>query len=183
MTDIRQDDKTIVKRILDNREPALREYYRTYYRPLSGFIRKRVDNEKDVEEIVQDTFIASLDALRDFSFRSALFTFLCGIAVHKVIDYYRRKKIRNIVFSRLPGVEDLLSTVLGPEDSLNEQILREKIKKTFSRLTPTYRLILELKYVQGYSVEEIARKLSISFKSAESQLFRARKAFAVEFAV
>jgi RNA polymerase sigma-70 factor (ECF subfamily) len=74
-------------------------------------------------------------------------------------------------------MEPLVSTLVGPENALDEELVKQKIKTVFGKLTPTYRLILELKYVQGYTVTEIANKLSISFKSAESQLFRARKAF------
>jgi RNA polymerase sigma factor (sigma-70 family) len=85
------------------------------------------------------------------------------------------------VFSQIPEAESLFATLLGPESNFDEQVLREKIKKTFTMLTPRYSLILKLKYVYGYSVSEISQKLSISFKSAESQLFRARRAFVLAY--
>lgn len=177
------DEKKIVKEILLGNERTLRFFYTHFARPLRSYIAHRINSEEDTEEILQDVLIATLEGLRDFSFRSSLFTFMCSIANHKVIDFYRRKKIKNIVFSRLGDIEPFLSTLLSPEEALDEELLKEKIKKTFQKMSPTYSKILRLKYIYGYSVTEIAHILSISFKSAESQLFRARKAFVANFSL
>lgn len=177
------NDKELVNQILSGKENALLCFIRHFQKPLSGYLRKKIANEEDMEEILQDTFLATIESLRDFSFRCSLFTFICSIANHKVIDYYRRKKLKNIVFSRLPEVESLLATLLGPEEKLDEALLRQKIKETFKTIAPKYEKILKLKYIYGYSVAEIAQRLSISFKSAESQLFRARKSFVANFAL
>jgi RNA polymerase sigma-70 factor (ECF subfamily) len=171
------DEKQLVMAILDGKEIALRKFYRYYSPRLLTFIRRKIENGNDAEEILQDSLLATLEGLRDFSFRSSLLTFTCAITMHKIIDFYRKKKLKNIVFSKIKDMEPLVSTLVGPENALDEELVKQKIKTVFGKLTPTYRLILELKYVQGYTVTEIANKLSISFKSAESQLFRARKAF------
>lgn len=170
-------ERDIVNKILKGEEKALREFYRHYYSKLSCFIKNKIADEKDAEEILQDSLFAVLEGLRDFSFRSSLSTFIYSIAKYKVIDYYRKKKIKNIVFSKIPEIEPLISTFFGPPDELDMELLREKISDTFKKLTPRYEKILKLKYIYGYSVSEIAQKMSISFKSAESSLFRARRAF------
>ncbi len=172
------DERDLIEKILRGDEAALLFFYKHFQKPLTSYIKQKVENEADVEEILQDTLFATLEGLRDFSFRSSLFTFICSIAHHKIIDFYRRKKIKKIVFSKIAEIEPLLITLLGPEDQLDEELLRRKIKETFQKITPRYALILKLKYIYGYSVAEVAKKLSVSFKSAESQLFRARKAFA-----
>lgn len=181
MTNNIMDDKKLVTQILQGQEKSLRFFYKTYKPRLLNFIKNKIANENDAEEILQDVLLASLDAMRDFSYRSSLFTFICSIANHKVIDFYRRKKIKDIVFSRITNLEPLISTLFGPEESLDEELLRQKIKETFKVLAPRYRQILHLKYIYGLSVMEIAQKLSISFKSAESQLFRARRAFVLAY--
>lgn len=172
-----RNEKELVAKILQDDERALLYFYRHFSPRLSTFIKHKIGCEHDAEEILQDTLLATIEGLRDFSFRSSLFTFICSIAYHKVIDFYRKKKIKNIFFSQLPEVESLIATFFGPEDALDEELLKKKIKETFRRIAPKYTVILKLKYIYGYSVEEIATKLSISFKSAESQLFRARRAF------
>ena len=174
-------DKSMVAGILKGDEATLRRFYTSCKPKLLSYIRRKIANESDAEEVLQDTLIATLDALRDFSFSSSLYTYICSIANHKVIDYYRKKKLKNILFSQIPEIESLVATLTGPEDKLDEEILKAKIKETFQKIKPRYRNILTLKYIYGYSVGEIAQKLSISFKSAESQLFRARKAFTLAY--
>lgn len=183
MTNRTFDEREIVTQILTGNEKSLRFFYLHFHRSLKSYISKKIANHEDVEEILQDTLLAAIEAMRDFSFRSSLFTFICAIANHKIIDFYRRKKIKNIVFSKIEEIEPLLTTLFGPEDALNEELLRAKIKQTFQKISPNYELIIKLKYIYGFSVSEIAARLAISFKSAESQLFRARRAFAQAFSV
>jgi RNA polymerase sigma-70 factor (ECF subfamily) len=175
-------DKELVSNMLSGNELSLRVFYKTYSSRLNNFVRRGISDEKDVEEIVQDTFISSLDALRDFTYSCTLSTFLISIAKRKVVDFYRKKKIKKLLFSQFPQIESLLSILTTPEEKLDEKILVEKIEKTFNRLSPRYKQILKLKYIEGFSVDQIARDLSLSFKSVESMLFRARKSFAASFA-
>ena len=175
------DDKVLVGEILKGNQSALNYFYRHFKKPLFSFISQKIGNRQDAEEILQDTLLATLESLRDFAFRSSLFTFICSIASHKIIDFYRKKKIKKIVFSKFEEVEPLISHLFGPEEVYDEAILKSKIKETFEKLSPSYSLILKLKYVYGYTVTEIANIMSLSFKSAESTLFRARKAFVVNY--
>lgn len=170
-------DQQLVQSILSGHEPSLRLFYQTHIGKLTSFVRKKIGDETDVEEIVQDTFIASLEALRDFTFRCSLSTFLCSIAKRKVVDFYRKKKLKRILFSQFPQFESLMSILTTPEEKLDETLLVEKIERTFNALTPRYARILRLKYIEGLSVSQISQELSISFKSVESILFRARRAF------
>lgn len=171
------NEETIVREILRGKEKALRQFYHLNAPKLTNFIRQRVSNEKDVEELVQDTLLATIEGLRDFRFQSSLFTFMCGIGKRKVIDYYRRKKIKRIVFSRIPAIEPLLAILTTPEDTLDEKLLEQKISRTFTKLSTEYQTILKLKYIHEWSVDKIALELNMSFKSVESMLFRARKKF------
>jgi RNA polymerase sigma-70 factor (ECF subfamily) len=177
----KNSEKKLVSGILKNNEDSLRMFYNRYHKSLFSFISKRIECQEDAEEILQDVFMSSLDSLRDFSFKCSLFTFLCSIAKYKTIDFYRRKKIKKVVFSKFGEIEPLISQIFG-NNILDDEILKEKVKVTFSALIPKYRIILKLKYLYGYSVDEIAEKLSITFKSAESLLFRARKAFSQAYA-
>ncbi len=85
--------------------------------------------------------------------------------------------MRHAVFSQMPQLAALVSPLMNPEEELDATLVREKIHSVLSRLLPRYRQILVLKYLEGHSVEEIATKLTLTFKSVESQLFRSRKAF------
>jgi RNA polymerase sigma-70 factor (ECF subfamily) len=170
-------DEELVTLMLSRDETALHEFYHRYKSPLFRFIRGKVGREEDCEEILQDTLFGFLESLRDFHGKSSIKTFLFSICHHKIIDFYRRKKIKHVVFSQVPQLEALISPLMAPEEELDATLIKEKIMKVLSAILPAYREILVYKYFEGLSVEEIAAKLSLSFKSAESRLFRARKAF------
>ena len=81
----------------------------------------------------------------------------------------------------MPAIEPLLSILTTPEDKLDEKLLTQKIEETLNALSPQYRRLLQLKYIEGWSVTKIAQEMTISFKSAESKLFRARQAFVAAY--
>lgn len=175
------DETTIIAKILARDRRALLVFYRRYAPKLSRFIAAKVANPADAEEILQDTLYAFLEAIRDFQGKSNIQTFLFSICNHKVIDYYRRKKLKHAVFSQLPQLEGLISPLISPEEELDAVLIKEKIHAVLGRLLPRHRQILLLKYFDGLSVAEIAKHLTMTFKSVESQLFRARKAFVALF--
>ena len=171
------DDATIIQKILSRDRKALAEFYHTYQHRLLVHIQQKISNTHDAEEILQDTLFAFLEAIRDFHGKAQLQTFLFSICNHKIIDYYRRKKLKQVVFSQMPRLEQLISPLLGPEEAFDAAVFKEKIHHVLNRLLPHYRQTLLLKYLDNLSVVDIAKKLSVSIKSAESILFRARKAF------
>lgn len=175
------NDNELIKKILTRDRHALNLFYRSYTPKLRQYIRYKISSPDDAEEILQDTLYAFLEAIRDFAGNAKLKTYLYAIASHKVIDWYRRKKIRHVVFSAVPQLESLVAPLVGPEEELDASLLREKIRIVLGKLLPMHRSVLVLKYADDFSVADIAKKLTISFKSAESQLFRARKAFVEAF--
>ncbi len=174
---LRMDDNDLIEKILYRDKRALHTLYQTHVPKLTSFINGKVANPHDAEEIIQDTLFAFLEALRDFHGNCAISTFLFSIAKHKVIDYYRRKKLRHLVFSQAPYLEELVSPILNPEEELDGVMLKEKLKRAFSLILPRYRLVLQLKYLDDASVLEISKQCAWTLKKTESLLFRARKAF------
>ena len=150
---------------------------------LMVFVEQKVKAYEDVEEIVQETMLAAWDCLPMFKGKSKLFSWVCGIARHEIGDFYRKKKIKEVVFSKLPFLKEIVCRALGPELAYQELEMKRKILKTFKNLNEGYLEVLRLKYVEGLSVKEIAYKLRISAKAVESRLSRARVAFKKEYAV
>lgn len=174
-------DNKIISKILSRDRKTLLMFYRRYAPKLSRFIAGKIGNPADAEEVLQDTLYAFLEAIRDFQGQSTVQTFLFSICQHKVIDYYRRKKLKHAVFSQMPQLEAIISQLYSPEEQLDAVLVKEKIHAVLGCLLPRHRQILQLKYLDGLSVEEIAKRLAMTFKSVESQLFRARKAFVEHF--
>jgi RNA polymerase sigma factor (sigma-70 family) len=175
------DDKTVITKILARDRKALHTFYTTYAPQLTRHIKHRVSDLHDAEDILQDTLYSFLEALRDFEGKSTIQTYLFSICNHKIIDFYRRKKIKHLVFSQVPELEMLISPLSTPEDELDTRLLREKIHAALGKLLPQYRRLLLSKYADNLSLSDIAKKCSVTVKSAESALFRARKAFVKAF--
>jgi len=175
------EDQELITKMLAHDRHALHVFYKTYTPKLGNFIHTKVANPHDAEEVFQDTLFAFLEALRDFHGKASLNTFLFSICQHKIIDYYRRKKFRHVVFSQMPILEELVSPLLGPEEEMDAVMLKDHLRRAFRMLLPRYRIVLLMKYEEDCSVDTIAERLSLSFKSAESTLFRARKAFVKAF--
>jgi RNA polymerase sigma-70 factor (ECF subfamily) len=144
---------------------------------LFNFISHKVNDPADAEDIVQETMISLYDSLPLFKGKSSFLTWACSIARHEVADFYRKKKLKQIVFSRLPWLKELVSQALGPELAYQELETKKKIVNTFKRLSEGYARILRLKYVEQLSMQEIARELKLTVKAVESRLTRARLAF------
>lgn len=174
---INQEEKVLLEKIIKKDERALLRLYKKYQPSVFNYVKSQINNYQTAEELTQDIFIDFIEALRDFRFQSSLKTFLFSIARHKIIDQIRKKKIKNILFSKLPSfiVESL--KVVFIDEEIDKKELKEKIGKVLDYLPNDYRLILRLKYVEGIKIKEIANKLEMNFKATESLLFRARKSF------
>ena len=153
------------------------EQPREYLPRLKNYIFSKVSDGNDAEEILQETLMAASESFAFFEGKSSLFTWLCGIANHEIADFYRRKKIKTILFSHFPFLEDLASQALAPDEEFEKQELRKEVRKVLSCLSEGYSKILRLKYYRGLSMREIARNLKTTVKAVESRLSRAREAF------
>ena len=175
--DINQEEKELLGKIIKKDEKALFYVYKKYQPSIFNFVKSQINNYQLAEELTQDIFMDFIEALRDFRFQSSLKTFLFSIARHKIVDQIRKKKIKNILFSKLPSyiVEGL--KVVFIDEEIDNKELKEKINKILNSLPNDYRVILRLKYIEGINVNAIAEKLKMNFKAAESLLFRARKNF------
>ncbi len=170
-------DKELIQRLMLRDERALTHFFKLYQKPLLSFILKRISDVQIAEELVQDVFIQTLESLRDFRYQSSLKTFIYTIARNKTIDYIRKKKIKQIVFSHLPAfITEQLGAVLLDE-KIEQNEMHRKFEKTLNALPHDYQVILRLKYIEDHPVERIAKKMVRTFKSTESLLFRARKLF------
>ena len=171
-----EKDRLLLQRLLDRDEDALREFYLAHKDALLSYLQRTMGIE-DAEEVLQDSFIHTLDALRNFRGQSSLKTFLYSIAKRKAIDKLRKQRIKRIFFSCFPEkIVDSLATVFM-KDTLDQKYLEKKIERILTDLPNDYALVIRLKYTEGYKVADIAQKIRLSTKATESLLFRARKAF------
>ncbi len=167
----------LVEKIRHGNERALCTLYKTYHLSLFRFINRQIRDIGVAEELVQDVFFGCIEGIREQKPIQSFSAYIFTIARYKTIDYIRRKKIKKILLSALP------ETVVNGCAALlfNEKVERDEIadilERVFKHLPHEYALVIRLKYVDGYPVKKIASRLAISFKAAESMLFRARAEF------
>ncbi|MHC4592914.1 MAG: RNA polymerase sigma factor [Planctomycetota bacterium] len=178
------DDMRLARRVAAGDESALEALYARHADPLFAFIYHHVEESRpDAEEIWQDTLVTALRSLPTYRGQGQLFTWLCGIARHKIADYYRRRGRSPDVFSDLSPAD--LAALAGtgplPEDVLARGAARVRVVEALATLPEDYRVALVARYADGCSVGEIAQALGRTYKAAESLLSRARAAFRSAF--
>ena len=148
----------------------LERVYREQYRPLVGFINRRLGNLARAEELAQEAFVRAIEH-RPENPRSWLY----AVAGNLVRDEGRRLSVRRshlrVVRSAPPD------TAEEPEASLDRDRRRARVHAALRQLSPRDREALLLKE-QGLGYEEIARRLGIAHGSVGTTLARARKRLA-----
>lgn len=150
---------------------AVTVWYKKYGPVIEKYVSRKIDNTRDVEEVVRDTFVNCLRHLPLFQEQSTLKTWMISIANHEVADYYRKRYAKKFIVA-LP-----LTHLLFEESPKNMHETSEIVSQALSALRDDYRELLMLKYVDQYSVKDIAEKFGRTIKSIESDLFRARSEF------
>lgn len=153
------------------------DFYKKYYLGVKKFVSQKIDDEGVVEELTNDIMLAAITCQSNFNGKCNEFSWICSIAKHKIIDYYRKKKLKTILFSISDEFEEIADKALTPERDVLKNELKEEIKKTFEELGKGYKDILRLKYIEGWKITEISKNLKITVKAVESKLIRAKKKF------
>ena len=174
-----KEDLQLVGHMLRGDAKAFNQFYIQNVDLLFGFIIHLVRGVRaDAEEILQDTFVAAIHMLPSYQGQSRLLSWLCGIARHKVGDYWRRRNvIDGMLLTESPvDLRELIDDGPLPDDVLNQSALRARIVEALAELPNDYRRALLARYAEERSVMEISRELGRSYKATESLLSRAKAA-------
>ncbi len=186
MPDLHGTDRQLTRRLLDGEDAAFELFFATYSSRLYRFAAARVGGDGDAaEEIVQITLSRALAKLATYRGEAALFTWLCTFCRHEISAHYLRRERtapETPLIEDSPDVRAALESLgalatSGPEEAYRRRELARLVQVTLDCLPQSYGDALEWKYIQGWSVDEIARKMQVGPKAAESLLTRARHAF------
>jgi RNA polymerase sigma-70 factor (ECF subfamily) len=183
-------DVALVRRVLAGDEAAFEEFFECYFPRLYRFALPRLDGHEDAaEDTTQRVLIRALDRLHSYRGEAALFTWLCTLCRREIAAWREREGRRqevSLVDERheIRAALDALSTVDAhdPEATLRRRELSLLVQLTLDHLPGRYGDVLEWRYINELSVEEIATRLGVGYKAAESLLARARAAFRDGFA-
>jgi RNA polymerase sigma-70 factor (ECF subfamily) len=173
------EDLTIAREMAAGSDRALRDFYERHADALFAFIAHRsAAPREDVEDLWQECLIAALDAIHTYRGDSTLFTWLCGIARHKIADRARAPGTRHeqpLEHGARP-LGDAIDTGPLPEDLLQRKDTKAAVVEALMTLPDAYRRALVARYVDEQPVAEVAAMLGHGYKATESLLSRAREA-------
>jgi RNA polymerase sigma-70 factor (ECF subfamily) len=155
-------DEALMLEIRRGSREAFEELFARYRDPLYGFFRRRLASTARAEELTQDTFLAVLRATVRYEPRSAVRSYLFGIAWNLVCSERRRA-------GRDVGPPAELVVDGSAEASL-------WVREALGKLEESEREILMLREYEQLSYDEIAALLRVPVNTVRSRLFRARMA-------
>jgi RNA polymerase sigma-70 factor (ECF subfamily) len=171
----------LVRRAQAGDESAFQEIVERYQSKVFSIIHGIVRQRNDVEDIAQQVFTKIYFSMRNFDFRSSLITWVYKITVNECFDYLRKKKVRKLVYESDMS-EDEVRRVENSETGNGRApradttlARRDYVVKLLERVSGEERDLLMLKEVEGYSVEEMARRLKMNENTIKVKLFRARQ--------
>src|SRR5262245_50129395 len=185
------NDRDLVKRMLAGDEDAFGQFFEGYFPRLYRFALPRLGQDPDAtEEVVQMTLTRAVSSMKGYRGEAALFTWLCTICRREIAGRAGRRKGRFEMVELIedsPEVRAALDSLAAAQGQDPESVtargeIARLVQVTLDALPRAYGDALEWKYLEGLSVSEIALRLNLGLKAAESLLTRARQAFRDGFA-
>lgn len=181
------EDKKLARKIARGDEAAFRQFFDHYYPRIYRFCARRLD-EAAAQDAAQTVMIQAVRKIDTYRGEAALLTWLTQIARNAIKAEYRS----NTRHSQVVAIEDsetiraeveslAADPLLNPETIAHQQQRQQMVQLILDHLPGKYGLVLEWKYVEGLSVEEIAERLETTAIATQSMLARARRSFKEQY--
>jgi RNA polymerase sigma factor (sigma-70 family) len=181
LSDKGKQDFVLVESALTGNQAAYAELMSRYRDSIYFMMHKMVKNVDDAEDLTIEAFGKAFSRLEQYSPNFAFSTWLFKIASNNCIDFIRKKRI--YVTSMDTGFvsedgdviyHDARADVLNPEETYVHDQKVKHMRLLVSKLKPRYRELVEKRYFEELSYEEIAEELNLPLGTVKAQLFRAR---------
>ena len=182
LSDKAKKDYMLVQRALNDKDQrAYTELMGRYKDSVFYMLLKMVNNSDDAEDLTIETFSKAFKRLDQYTPQFAFSTWLFKIASNHSIDFIRKKRIRAISIDQVYSNEDGETYVipvkeesLDPEESMQKDERIQRMRDVVEKLKPRYKRLVELRYFEEKSYEEISEILELPLGTVKAQLFRAR---------
>lgn len=176
-------DYKLVKQAVYGDQKAYYELMNLYWDSLYFMLLKMTNNEQDADDLTIEAFGKAFKNLPQYTPDFAFSTWLFKIANNNCVDFMRKKK-KNFSFDKpieheyeqgQELVNTLPSQTLDPEEKFIRDQKIKLMRGIVEKLKPHYRELIELRYFNEFSYEEISEKLDLPLGTVKTQLFRARE--------
>lgn len=138
-------------------------------------------NKEDAADLLQETYIKAYESLPSFEGRSSFSTWLYRIATNFALMKLRKEKYKKISIDEIKKTADSTYNNIDISDWTNNpyfhyrnEELREILYSAINSLPPRYKTIFILHDIEGLSVEEVAKILSLSIPTTKTRIHRSR---------
>ncbi len=179
------NDEDLVARMRAGEQRAFNHFFGEYAGRLANFAARRCAlDPTGIEDVVQLTLINAIRKLASFRGEASLFTWLCTICRNQLADV-RRKAARQPKLNSLDSVMEAdpdaqpiqLLDYRDPLSECADDSSRSEVRRIVNSLPPRYAKVLELRYGDDLTIEEIAVAIGVTESAAQSLLARARHSF------
>jgi len=159
-------DLALLARVIRGDRRAFAEIYGLYQPRLYGYLRRLLPNPATVEEVLDDVMFVVWKDARKFRGRSAVSTWVFGIAYRKAMTAIRSEGRYQAPLDRSADAHAVADE--PPQDM-------EWIRAALTHLSPDHRQVVELTYFSGFSYREIADIASCPVNTVKTRMFHARR--------
>jgi RNA polymerase sigma-70 factor (ECF subfamily) len=163
-------------------QKAYAELMARYRDTVYFMLLKMVNNRDDADDLTIEAFGKAFKRLDQYTPNYAFSTWLFKIASNNCIDFIRKKKTITISldkpYSNDEGGEygmNIKAEILDPEEKVMKKEKIQMLRVVVEKLKPKYRDLVEMRYFEELSYEEIAVKTGLPLGTVKAQLFRARE--------
>jgi RNA polymerase sigma factor (sigma-70 family) len=181
LSDKARRDLELVNLAIDGDQAAYGELMDRYRESIYYMMLKMVKNTDDADDLTIEAFGKAFNRLKQYSPNYAFSTWLFKIASNNCIDFIRKKRVK--VTSMDTGMTnhdgetvyyDAQSNTLDPEETIMHKQKVMHMRSLVDKLKPRYRILVEKRYFDELSYEEISEELGLPLGTVKAQLFRAR---------
>lgn len=176
------EDYSLVLKAIDGDQKAFAQLLSRYRQSVFHAILKMVRNREDAEDLTLEAFGKAFNKLSSYTPNYAFSTWLFKIAINNCIDYMRKKRLHTLSLdepieagSKQDFSEMARSNTRDPEAEMIREQRVDVLRQIIGGLNDKYRLMVELRYYEQLSYEEIAVELNIPLGTVKAQLFRAKQ--------
>ena len=167
-----KDQENIIARARRGDADAFEQLVVAYRDQVFRLALRMCGNEADADEVAQEAFLSAWKALPNFRGDSRFSTWLYQLTSHAAIDLMRREK-------RQIAAEDITEVSApdpgpSPQQQAERSETRQAVRDAMGQLSPEYRQIVVLRFLQELSYEEIAAALKLPPGTVKSRLNRAK---------
>ncbi|HTP79828.1 MAG TPA: sigma-70 family RNA polymerase sigma factor [Bacteroidota bacterium] len=167
-----KSDLELVREFQNGQEAAFNRLVLRYQERIYWLARKFVNDHDHADDIVQEVFCKTYEALRGFRGESSYFTWLYRITVNISLNYVRRQRIKD--FLRIDEMFDTEGDrAEEPDVLLEKKEQRELIEEAIAQLPEKQKAVFLLRYYEELPYEDIAKILKTSVGGLKANYFHA----------